>query len=168
VHQLRSYAVSVALEQDGQILVGAIFDPELGECYTAARAGGAFCNGKRIGPSTCQNVSQALVAASLPAHVPRGSVEIARLIEVIHACQGLRRLGSAALNLCYVAQGSLDAYWATSVNLWDIAAGMLIVQEAGGVITSLTGAPVDFERPLFCAAATAALHGEMLAILNGV
>jgi myo-inositol-1(or 4)-monophosphatase len=108
----------------------------------------------------------ALVAASLPPHAPRGSSEITRLVEVIHECQGLRRMGSAALNLCYVAQGRLDAYWATSVKIWDIAAGMLVVDEAGGVMTSLSGGPIDFERPWFAAAATADLHRQLLEVLH--
>jgi myo-inositol-1(or 4)-monophosphatase len=166
VHGLPSYAVSVALEKRGEIVAGCVFDPVLNECYTAHKGGGAFVNGEAIGVSACQTLDQAMIAASLPPHVPRDSVEIARLVEVIHACQALRRLGSAALNLCYVAQGRLDGYWATSVKIWDIAAGMLIVQEAGGVITSLSSGPVDFDKPWFAAAATSRLHDELLGLLN--
>jgi myo-inositol-1(or 4)-monophosphatase len=166
VHQLRSYAVSVALERQGEIIAATVLDPELEECYTAERGKGAFLNGKRIQPSDCRRLEQALVAASLPAHAPRGSVEVARMVEVLHASRGLRRLGSAALNLCYLAQGRLDGYWATSVKIWDIAAGMLMVQEAGAVMTSLQGGAVDFETAWFAAAATPELHRELLALLN--
>jgi myo-inositol-1(or 4)-monophosphatase len=137
VHQLRSYSVSVALQQGDQVIAGVVYDPELDECYAAAAGAGARLNGQPLSPSDCQSPDQALVAASLPARVPRGSPEIAAMVEIIHECQGLRRLGSAALNLCYVAGGGLDAYWAGSVKLWDIAAGMLIVEEAGAVMTSL-------------------------------
>lgn len=165
VHQLRSYAVSVALEHAGEIVVGAVFDPELDELYLGEQGNGAYLNGKPIQPSTCQTMDQALVAASLPAFLPRGSAEIARLIEVIHASQAMRRLGSAALNLCYLAQGRLDAYWATSVKIWDIAAGMLIVRESGGMMTSLSGEAVDFNHPRFAAAATPELHRELLEVL---
>lgn len=168
VHQLRSYGVSIALERRGKIIAGVVFDPELNECYSAAEGKGAFVNGDRIRASDCQRLDQALVAASLPARVPRGSPEVQRLVEVIHECQGLRRLGSAALNLCYVAQGRLDAYWATSVSLWDIAAGMLIVREAGGILTAPDGGDVRFERPKFIAAATPTLHRELKAILDRV
>jgi myo-inositol-1(or 4)-monophosphatase len=168
VHGMPSYAVSVALEKIGEIIAACVFDPELDECYTAQQGGGAFVNGEAIGVSACRTLDKAMVAASLPPHVPRDSVEIARLVEVIHACQALRRLGSAALNLCYVAQGRLDGYWATSVKIWDIAAGMLIVQEAGGVMTSLTSGPVDFDHPWFAAAATRELHSELLELLNRV
>ncbi len=166
VHQLRSYAVSVALEHNGEIVVGAVFDPELDEMYLAEKGKGAFLNGQRIRPSDCREMEQALVAASLPAHLPRGSAEITRLIEVIHAAQAIRRLGSAALNLCYLAQGRLDAYWATSVKIWDVAAGMLIVREAGAIMTSLAGGAVDVNRPFFAAAATPELHAELLQVLS--
>jgi myo-inositol-1(or 4)-monophosphatase len=168
VHQMPSYAVSVALERSGAIVAACVFDPELDECYTAKRGGGAFVDGQSIHVSSCRSLGEAMIAASLPPQVPRDSLEIARLVEVIHACQALRRLGSAALNLCYVAQGRLDGYWATSVKIWDIAAGMLIVEEAGGVITSLAAGPVDFERPWFAAAATGDLHTELLDLLNRV
>jgi myo-inositol-1(or 4)-monophosphatase len=168
VHQLRSYAVSVALEHKGQVIAGVVYDPELDECYTAATGTGAWRNGERISPSECRVLEQALVAASLPPRPERNSPEVRRFLEVIHACRGLRRLGSAALNLCYVAQGSLDAYWATSVKIWDIAAGMLILQEAGGVMTSLSGGAIDFDRPYFAAAATPALHQDLLTVLGRV
>jgi myo-inositol-1(or 4)-monophosphatase len=168
VHGMLSYAVSVALEKNGQIVAGCVFDPELDVSYTSQRGGGALVNGEPIQVSSCQTLDQAMIAASLPPHVTRDSPEIARMVEVIHSCQALRRLGSAALNLCYIAQGRLDGYWATSVKIWDIAAGMLIVEEAGGVITSLSSGPVDFDRPWLVAAATRKLHAELLELLNRV
>ena len=95
--------------------------------------------------------------AVFSANVPRGSSEVARFVEVLHRCQALRRLGSAALNLCYVGTGRLDAYWASSVKIWDIAAGSLIVQEAGGVMTHLDGSPLNLEDPQFAAGRIAAV-----------
>jgi myo-inositol-1(or 4)-monophosphatase len=166
VHQLRSFAVSIALEERGRIVTGVVYDPELDELYHAELGYGAFLNDTPIQTSGCQAAENALVAVSLPPNVPRGSVEIARMIETIHACQGVRRLGSAALNLCYVAQGSLDAYWATSVKIWDIAAGMLILREAGGAVASLAEGPVDWDRPQFAAAATLSLQRELCEILT--
>ncbi|MBW3601025.1 MAG: inositol monophosphatase [Planctomycetes bacterium] len=168
VHQLRSYSVSVALEQAGTIIAGVVYDPDLDECYSAEAGEGAFLNGRRLHGSNCRQPDQALVAASLPARVPRDSPEVLRLVEIIHECQAVRRLGSAALNLCYVAQGALDAYWATSVKLWDVAAGMLIVREAGAVITALDGGEINLQRPRFLAAATPELHRELLAILHRI
>ncbi len=116
-----------------EILVGTVYDPVLDECFSAAAGHGAFLNGVPIHTSGCQVMEQALVAASLPTEVPRNSPEVSRFIEVMHAAQAIRRLGSAALSLCYVASGRLDAYWATCVKVWDVAAGQLIVREAGGV-----------------------------------
>ena len=106
-----------------------------------------------------------MVAASFSPNVARDSIEIRRFIEALHASQSIRRLGSAALNLCYVAMGRLDGYWATSVKIWDIAAGMLILTEAGGVISSLESQPVDLTRPEFVASASAELQADFLATL---
>ena len=96
----------------------------------------------------------------------RDSEEIARFLDVLVNCQALRRLGSAALNLAYLATGRLDAYWATSVKTWDVAAGILLVQEAGGTISGLGGEPFDLDRPQFAAAATVALHSELISTLD--
>jgi myo-inositol-1(or 4)-monophosphatase len=85
---------------------------------------------------------------------------------MLYECQALRRLGSAALNLCYVAQGGLDGYWATSVKIWDIAAGVLVVREAGGIITSIDGQPLEIQEAKFIAAATEKLHKQMFDVLN--
>ncbi len=165
VHGLPAYSVSVALQRDGELLVGTVFDPILDECYSASAGRGAFLNGRPLRTSPCSTVSQALVAASFSANVPRGSIEVTRFIEVLHSCQALRRLGSAALNLCYLAAGRLDAYWATSVKIWDVAAGILLVREAGGVVSDITGKPLNLADPALVAAATPELHEELLSVL---
>lgn len=107
-----------------------------------------------------------MVAVSFSANVPRGSIEITRFVEVLHACQAVRRLGSAALNLCYVASGRLDAYWATSVQAWDIAAGALIAREAGGIVTNLDGGELDLARAELSASSTPELHDELMQLLR--
>ena len=168
VHQLHGFSVSVALEHDGELLVAAVFDPISGECFTAARGGGAFLNGDPIAVSDCKEMPQALIASSFSARVNRESPEVVRFIEVLLACQALRRLGSAALNLSYLAAGRLDAYWATSVKSWDVAAGVLLVREAGGIVSSLDGGPLDLDHPRFASAATADLHGQLLETLATV
>lgn len=165
VHQLPNYSVSVALRQGDRLLVGAVYDPVMDECFTAVAGRGAFLNGKRIHTSTCRSLDHALVAASFSANVKAGSAEVTRFTEVLYRCQALRRLGSAALNLSYVAAGRLDAYWATSVNIWDIAAGMLLVSEAGGVVTALDGLPLNMRRPRFVASANVDLHAELRDVL---
>jgi myo-inositol-1(or 4)-monophosphatase len=166
VRGMPSYAVSIALEQAGDVLVGVVFDPLLDECYTAARGRGAFLNGRPLRASRCGALSEALVAISFSADVPRGSIEVRRFVEVLHAAQSVRRTGSAALNLCYVGAGRLDAYFASSVKSWDVAAGVLIAREAGAVITSINGREFDLWRPDLAAAATAEMHAELLQALS--
>lgn len=166
VHGLQSFAVSIALADQGRIIAGLIYDPILDECYSAALGQGAFRNGKPIRPSRCTRLDQAMVAASFPPQVPRGSIEITRFVEVLHRCQSVRRLGSCALNLCYVASGRLDAYWTNCVKSWDAAAGILIVQEAGGLATDLVGGPFQLANPEFIASASPELHQELMAALQ--
>ena len=166
VHQLQTFAVSIALEHAGEIIAGTIFDPMSNECYTAVAGHGAQLNGTQINTSDCCKLGNALVAASFSANVPRGSQEIARFVEVLHDCQALRRLGSAALNLCYVAAGRLDAYWATSVKQWDVAAGILILREAGGTISDVDGTPFKLSDPKMLGSATGHLHRELLRALD--
>ncbi len=166
VHQLPSFAVSVALERRGELLAGVVCDPVLDECYTASAGQGAFLNGRPISVSRCGRLREALVAASLSAGVERDAPEVQQFIEVIYAAQAVRRLGSAALNLSYVAAGRLDAYWATSVKIWDVAAGVLILREAGGEISGIDGQPFCLERPHFVSAASAPLHAELLQVLR--
>jgi myo-inositol-1(or 4)-monophosphatase len=166
VHRMPNYAVSIALQRGNEILAGVVFDPIAKECFAAALGKGATLNGKPFGTSACQQAASALVAASFSALVERDSLEIRRFIEGLLACQGVRRLGSAALNLCYVACGRLDAYWATSVKLWDVAAGVLLVREAGGVVTSVEGGPLNLLKPELLASSSEALNREMTRILN--
>ena len=158
VRQLPNYSVSVALRRGHEVLCGTVYDPILDECFSAESGQGATLNGIPIRSSHCTRVEQALIAASLPVDIPRGSSEVSRFIEVMHSAQSIRRLGSAALSLCYLAQGRLDAYWAMCVKIWDVAAGQLIVREAGGVISGPTGGTFDLDDPRFVAAATQPLR----------
>jgi myo-inositol-1(or 4)-monophosphatase len=166
VHRMSGFAVSIALQQGDEVIVGVILDPRTGECFTAARGEGVQLNGVPVRTSGCERAEQALIAVSFSPNVPRGSIEITRFVEALHACQSVRRLGSAALNLAYVASGRLDAYWATSVSIWDVAAGLLMVEEAGGAVGALNGGPLRLERPEFVASASAALYGELRSVLD--
>lgn len=166
VHGLGNYAVSIALQHCGEVVCGVVYDPIAKECFAAAKGRGATLNGEAIRVSGCPALEQAMIAASFPPNVPRNSPEIARFIEVLHSAQSIRRLGSAALNLCYVGAGRLDGYWASSVKIWDIAAGLLVLTEAGGVITQIDGSPLSLVRPDFAASASPALHDAFLETLN--
>ena len=165
VHRLQSFAVSIALEHRGRIILGVIYDPISREFYHAQSGQGAFLNGQRLVTSGCCATDQAMVAVSFPPLVTRDSIEIRRFVEALVECQSVRRLGSAALNLAYLAAGRLDAYWATSVKNWDIAAGVLLVQEAGGIVTHIGGGELDLENPQFLASASRPLHDQILRLL---
>jgi myo-inositol-1(or 4)-monophosphatase len=166
VHRLPHFAVSVALLHLGEPIVGVVLDPVHDECFAAARGHGARLNGQPIHTSNVQKLGGALVAASFAAKVKRGSLEIDQFVAAALNCQAVRRTGSAALNLCYLAAGRFDAFWALSTYVWDIAAGVLIVEEAGGVATSLDGGKLEMAAPHPVAAANAALHGQFLDLLR--
>ena len=166
VHGLNGFCVSVALERKGDIIAATVFDPVSGECYTAEAGNGAFLNGQPIRTSNTSQIGEALVAVSFSPKVYRSSPEVAAFVQVLEEAQAIRRLGSAALNLSYLAAGRLDAYWASSIKIWDVAAGILLLKEAGGTITAIDGSPLDLDRPALAAAATQTLHGRLVAELN--
>jgi myo-inositol-1(or 4)-monophosphatase len=166
VHHIPEFAVSIGLERGGEVLVGCVFNPVAGECYTAERGGGAFLNGRRLAASRVTQLSQALVAAGFPPKVEPGSRPLVDFNRMIVACQSIRRTGSAALNLCYVAAGRFDAYWARETKIWDVAAGSLMIKEAGGLISSLDGSPLRLNRPQFIAAGTESLHRQIREIVG--
>jgi myo-inositol-1(or 4)-monophosphatase len=166
VHGMNNFSVSIALEQEGSMIAGVVYDPVADECYAAAVGQGATLNGKPIAVSNCQQLEEALIAASFSAGTRSDSMEVARFAEVLGQCQAIRRLGSAALNLSYAAAGRLDAYWADSVKIWDIAAGVLILQEAGGVVSHLDGGAYQSEDPKIVVAATPSLHEQLLRVMR--
>lgn len=168
IHGLPHYCVSIGLEQSGELLVGVVFDPVSGECFRAVRGGGAELNGKPLTASGCRQVSEALVAFGFAPDVRPGAPEIAQFLAIMHACRSIRRMGSAALNLSYIAAGRMDAYVAGCAKAWDVAAGALIVRESGGHITGIDGGDFDLRFPHFVCAATPTLHGQLLAILAQV
>jgi myo-inositol-1(or 4)-monophosphatase len=166
VHRLPGYAVSIALQIGKDIELGVVFDPLSGDRFVAERGKGATLNGERLTTSGCVKLAQALVAVSFSPHVTRDSPEIRRFVELLLASQSVRRMGSAALNLCYVAAGRLDAYVATSVSAWDVAAGLLMVDEAGGAAAGLDGQQLCLERPELIAAASAPLLQEIVDLVS--
>lgn len=166
IHHLPGYAVSIALEHDGELLVGVVLDPLSRDCFVAERGKGATLNDRRLNTSNCQELEKALIAVSFSPHVSRESPEIKRFVEILLASQSIRRMGSAALNLSYVAAGRLDGYLATSVSIWDVAAGLLLVNEAGGTASSLDGGRLDLERPELIAAASPSLRKQLVTVVE--
>ncbi len=167
VHGVPQFAVSVALEIAGRVAVGTVWDPIAKECFTAEAGQGAFLNGERLQTSQVERLADAMVVASFPPKIQKGSAEIENFVNVLVSCQTLRRTGSAALNLSYVAAGRFDGYWATATKSWDVAAGFLLVREAGGVVTNLDGGPVDLDRPQFVAASNSMLLNELRPLVAG-
>lgn len=170
VHQIPFFSVSLALEIDGSLAVGVILDPSLGELFWATTGGGAFLNGRPIRASRCRDLSDALVSVGLPARISRDSVDIAVMTASAEHCQSLRRTGSAALNLAYLAAGRHDLAWAFTTKPWDVAAGAVLLREAGGVITAPDGEALNLqqERTPYVAAATSQLQSAFLELIRPI
>lgn len=166
VHGFPHFCVSVAAVRNQQVLAAAVFDPGKDECFSAGSGDGASLNGNPIHASQTTLLARALVAASLPAAMDRSHPEVERFLRACESTRSVRRTGSAALNLSYVACGRLDAYWATTVQPWDAAAGVLLVQEAGGHVSDLNGGPFHIFRPQVLTAATGQLSRALQQILQ--
>ena len=133
--------------------------------FTAIDGQGAFCNGKQLSASGQTVIGESLVACSFPAGVKGGDPEVQRFVRVLEDCRSLRRLGSCALNMCYVAAGRLDAYWATAVCAWDSAAGTVIARESGAHLTAYNGAAMDDWNPKFVVAGSVSLNQTIIGLL---
>ena len=153
VHGVPHYCVSLALERRGEPLVGAVYNPVNGECFTAAAGQGAWLNGKPIHTSQITETSEALAVMSFPPQVKPDSPDFLIFLEAVFCCQAMRRSGSAALNLSYLAAGRYDVLWSFGTKIWDVAAGVLLVREAGGAVCSSNGTDYRLsDGPLFAAA----------------
>ncbi len=166
LHQYPSYAVSVAVVQGPRLLAGAIFDPVRSDLYWAAAGQGAWLGDQRLSVSKVADLSGALVAMSLPPKVRRDSPDLMDFLNVVEKCQAIRRIGSAALNLAHLAAGRIDGYWARQIHAWDVAAGVLLIQEAGGVVTSSSGGIFDLWAADLAAGCCPTVHRELLAELS--
>lgn len=165
VHGYPCYAVSIAVTAGDKLLAGVVLDPERNECFAAVVGGGATLNGQSIQSSGAKRVADSLLAVSLPAEVKPDSPDLARFLRLAPLCQAIRRTGSAALNLAYVACGRFDGHWAHEIHPWDSAAGMLLVQEAGGIATASNGMPYDVRKGNYLVAASTELHKELLGLI---
>ncbi|SRR6056297_449572 len=166
VHRLQSFAVSIALYAAGKMRLGVIYDPTRDEMFTAIDGEGARVNGRAMRSSDCGELNNSLVACSFKAGVKSDDPEVLRFVRVVERCRSLRRLGSCALNMCYVADGRLDAYWATGVAAWDSAAGTVIARESGATLTAYDGGPFDDWNPKFVVAANDTLHRSLVPLLT--
>lgn len=164
-HGLALFCVSIALEIDGRIELGVVYDPIAEELFTAERGVGAWLNGARLRVSTRAALVDGLLCTGFPYSIrDRPAMQVEAFTAFLRQARGVRRLGSAALDLCYVAAGRFDGFWELQLNPWDFAAGVLLVTEAGGAVTNYAGAPVRVESSQIVAS-NGVLHPAMLSVL---
>jgi myo-inositol-1(or 4)-monophosphatase len=146
-HGFPAYNVTLGLEQAGEMIAGVVFDPLRNEMFAAERGAGAYLNNHRIHVSKAPRIESSLVATGFPARKRHENVNVHFYYQLAMMSHGVRRAGSAALDLAYVACGRLDAFWEFSLNPWDIAAGVLLIREAGGTCSDMHGGPMTMRGP---------------------
>jgi len=165
-HGLPIFCSSLALEIDGEIVVGAVYDPTRRELFTAERGQGAWLNGRPLRVSTADTLLDSLLVTGFHYGIQRDPEELVSLFrEFITKSRAVRRLGSAALDMCYVAAGRFDGYWESKIQPWDVAAGALIVKEAGGMVTTISGAEFR-SRAGSVLASNGPIHPLMLEVIT--
>jgi myo-inositol-1(or 4)-monophosphatase len=166
-HGIPIFTVSIAYARHGVVTLGVVYDPMRDELFAAERGLGAWCNGRTLQASHATEFQRSLLVTGFPYNAwstPQNNLEY--FGRFARMTQGVRRLGSAALDLCYVAAGRFDGYWELSLNPWDVAAGGLIAAEAGAVVTNLVGQADYLAPPCSLLAAPPAMHAKMLEILS--
>ena len=164
-HNYPCFCVSIGLEHKGELVVGAVYDPTRDEMFAAEKGGGATLNGRLMRVSETEQLSRALLCTGFPYNV-RSRADFTREWRnfTLHA-HGIRRDGSAALDLAYVAAGRFDGFWEDGLNPWDMAAGALLVTEAGGRITNYEGGPLSIYQPPVIAS-NSLIHDDMMSVLR--
>ena len=160
-HGYPVFCVSMALEYKGERIAGVVFDPNRNEMFAAAKGSGAQLNGQPAHVSSTTRLKESLVATGFPSHKRHKNPNINFYHQITLRSHGVRRAGSAALDLCYTACGRFDAYWEFNLNSWDTAAGVLLVEEAGGKVTNFSGGPFEIASREVLASNTV-LHEEVL------
>jgi myo-inositol-1(or 4)-monophosphatase len=166
LHGIPHFAISIALEREGTIVAGVVYNPINEELFVAERGKGAFLNDQRLRVAARKRLSEAVIACGLP-HLGRGDLgqfrkEFAAVQEKV---AGLRRFGAAALDLAWVAAGRLDAYWERNLSAWDIAGGLILVREAGGFASDLDGGEDVFDKREILAG-NETMQREVLALIR--
>ncbi len=167
LHGLPHFAISIALEERGEIIAGVVYDPIKEEMFWAEKGAGAYLNDRRLRASGRDTLAAAVVGTGAP-YKGHGDAPkfLAELNAVIGATAGMRRWGSASLDLAYVAAGRFDAFWERHLSLWDTAAGIVLVREAGGYVSEVDGKSLRPDSPSILAA-NATLHPAIMALLRG-
>ena len=167
LHGIPHFAISIGLEMDGEIIAGLVFNPIVDEMYYAEKGKGAFLNDRRLRVSARDSLADALLATGIPFRGRPGHAPfLAELERVMPQVAGVRRAGTASLDLAYVAAGRYDGYWEKGLQPWDVAAGILLVREAGGFVSDFDGTKEDLAKG-HLVAANAKLHKPILDLLAG-
>lgn len=167
-HGFPIFCVSIALEREGEIILGVVFNPMLNELFTAEKGKGAYLNSKKIRVSGISELTKSLLATGFPYDVRTSQDNnISHFANFAVRVQAIRRAGSAALDMCYVACGRFDGFWELKLKPWDTAAAMLIIKEAGGIVTDFKGSAFSLYSGETLAS-NGLVHDEMIEILNAV
>jgi myo-inositol-1(or 4)-monophosphatase len=164
-HGYPCFAVNIALEHKGEIVIGVTYDPTRDEMFAAERGQGATLNNKKISVSKTEKLSEALIVTGFPYNFMEKPDFAEHLKKFLLAARGVRRDGSAALDFAYMACGRFDGFWEEGLNPWDMAPGVLLIEEAGGVLTDYSNKPFSIYTPPVCAS-NGLIHEEMLAVLS--
>ncbi len=166
IHGFPQYCVSIAVQHRGATAHGVVYDPARNELFTASRGGGAFLDDRRMRVTKCAQLKDALVGTGFPfKELSRLDLYMRQLKTVMTSSSGVRRAGAAALDLAYVAAGRMDAFWEMGLSPWDMAAGALLIQEAGGLVGDLAG-DANYLESGDIAAATPKVFPQLLAALR--
>lgn len=164
-HGYPCFCVTIALEHDGEVVVGVTYDPTRDELFSAERGKGASLNNKPIRVSACEELSEALIVTGFPYDFKRREDFARHLTQFLLNSRGVRRDGSAAIDMAYVACGRFDGFWEEGLNAWDMATGVLLIEEAGGQITNYDGSRFNIYSPPILAS-NGLIHSQMAAILK--
>lgn len=166
-HGFPAYNVTIGLAHRGEMIAGVVLDPLKDELFTAERGSGAYLNGQRIHVSKAPNLNSSLVATGFPSRRRHQNVNIHFYYQLAMETHGVRRAGAAALDLAYVACGRLEAFWEFGLNPWDMAAGILLVEEAGGLCSDMKGEPAGLWKPHLLAD-NGHIHDEIVALFQRI
>jgi myo-inositol-1(or 4)-monophosphatase len=165
-HRFPVFTVSIALEAKGKVVVGVVYDPMRGETFWAAKGEGAFLNGREIRVSSIDDLNKGLLATGFPYDIRVSEANnIVHFNNFLTRAQALRRCGSAAMDLCYVACGRFDGFWELKLKPWDMAAGALMVQEAGGRVSGFQNEEFSLSRSEILAS-NGLIHQQMVEVLK--
>ena len=168
-HGLPIFSVSIGVMKKDEIIAGVVYDVMNDEVYSAEKGSGAFKNGRKINVSDSHELQKSLLVTGFPYNIkdnPKNAFE--KFIAFLKEARGVRRLGSAAIDCCYLASGAFDGFWEVTLNSWDICAGHLLIEEAGGKVTNFIGNNIDYNKydEIELLATNGKIHHEMMRVLN--